>query len=435
MDADVIVIGAGAAGLAAARSLADRSVRVLLIEGRDRVGGRVLTRPASRRILPAELGAEFIHGSAPQTVELLRDAGMAAVDAGGEAWGWEKGELRLDESEFTSAAAIFEGARSLREDESVERFLQRFEANGGEREAAQAARDFVEGFEAADPAVASVRAIADEVRSGVDSTSTRPLGGYGSIMDRLHDACAGAGVQTLLSTVVRRILWHRGGVSVKVTDPQKALQTMRARAAIVTLPVGVLRHRGDETQVSFDPELPAAKRKAVESLEMGHVVKVVLQFRTPFWERVRHGMYRDAAFFYCDDRPFPVYWTQVPVRSEHVVAWAGGPKAIALHSLLEPELVELALNGFAALLKEPALALQEFACGLMHDWNADPFARGAYSYVAAGGGSARAALAACVDQTLFFAGEATSTDGQGGTVNGALQTGERAAAETAAALA
>ena len=64
----------------------------------------------------------------------------------------------------------------------------------------------------------------------------------------------------------------------------------------------------------------------------------------------------------------------------------------------------------------------------MHDWSADPFSRGAYSYVAVGGGEARATLGAPVEQTLFFAGEATSTDGQGGTVNGAIESGERAAA-------
>jgi monoamine oxidase len=83
---------------------------------------------------------------------------------------------------------------------------------------------------------------------------------------------------------------------------------------------------------------------------------------------------------------------------------------------------------------EPALAREEFEGGMMHDWGRDPFARGAYSYVAVGGGDARAALAAPVDDTLFFAGEATSNDGQGGTVNGALETGERAAREAAIAL-
>ncbi len=129
-----------------------------------------------------------------------------------------------------------------------------------------------------------------------------------------------------------------------------------------------------------------------------------------------------------------MYWTQYPVRSELIVAWAGGPKAIALRGASQAELIERALNGLGALFGEPALVRKEFEGAAMHDWSHDPFARGAYSYVAVGGGGARAALAAPVDETLFFAGEATSSDNQGGTVNGALETGERAARQAAASL-
>src|SRR5439155_1558208 len=156
--------------------------------------------------------------------------------------------------------------------------------------------------------------------------------------------------------------------------------------------------------------------------------------RSAFWERVRDGRYRDAAFFRCERQPFVTNWTQLPVRSTLVVAWVGGPKAVALSGIAEAELIERALNGFGALLNEPELAREEFEGGLTHDWGGDPFARGAYSYVAVGGGNARAALSAPVDDTRFFAGEATSTDDQDGTVNGALETGERAAAEAATAL-
>jgi monoamine oxidase len=80
------------------------------------------------------------------------------------------------------------------------------------------------------------------------------------------------------------------------------------------------------------------------------------------------------------------------------------------------------------------LARREFEAGATHDWSTDPFACGAYSFVATGAGAARAALGTPVDDTLFFAGEATSTDGQGGTVSGAFGTGMQAAAEAARAL-
>ncbi len=434
VDADAIVIGAGAAGLAAARSLAGRSVRVVLLEARDRVGGRVWSCPAARTATAVELGAEFIHGPGDLTMRLLRDAGMEAIDTGGEAWTCsEDGELRREDRDYSSFAGIVEAARALADDESVDRFLRRFEGDERTRETATAVRAFVEGFDAADPAIASARAMVDEWRSGIDFAIARPLGGYRRMFDHLRDVCVAAGVEIRLSTIVRRISWRRGVVAIDANCCGES-QTIRARTAILTLPVGVLRHSGDGTAVAFDPSLPSAKIAALRSIEMGHAVRVVLWFRTAFWERIRNGRYHDAAFFRCERQPFPTYWTQLPVRNEVVVAWVGGPRAIALSGVAEAELVERALNGFGALFNQPDLVHKEFEGGLTHDWSRDPFARGAYSYVAVGGGDGRAALAAPVDDTLFFAGEATSTDGQGGTVNGALETGERAAAEAAMSL-
>ncbi len=433
LNADAIVIGAGAAGLSAARSLANRSIRVIVLEARDRSGGRAWSVPLGRAAVPAELGAEFIHGPAHMTMALLRDAGTVAIDTGGDVWqSGDGGDLRrVDDDSFMSAARILEGAHALGADESVDRFLHRFEKDGAMRTTVELARAFVEGFEAADPAIASARSIADELRSGVDFASARPLGGYLPMFEQLSKVTAIAGVQTCHSTIVRRISWRRGAVTVDAVDPSGP-RTIRARAAIVTVPVGVLRR--SDADVAFDPVLPKAKREALDNIEMGHVVKVVLSFRTAFWEQIRNGRYRDSANFRGDRQPFATYWTRVPVRCEQIVAWAGGPKAIALESMTKDERIGHALDGLGALFGEPELVHKEFQAGVTHDWSRDPFARGAYSYVAVGGGNARASLAAPVDDTLFFAGEATSTDGQGGTVNGALETGERAALETAISL-
>ncbi len=434
MDADLIVVGAGAAGLAAAQSLGRRSLHVLLLEARDRIGGRVFSYPIAGIPTPAELGAEFIHGSAIKTRALLREAGSAAIDMSGEAWSRENGRLQLDDDSFFEAARIFEEALALPGDESVEAFLNRFASDDVRRRRAREARAFVEGFEAADPALASVRAIAEEIGTGVDSASARPLGGYAPIFHRLRHDCAAAGVEFHLSTVVRRIVWSSNGIAVDVTDGRGAVRTLQARAAILTLPVGVLRHRGDECEILFEPELPHTKREALASIEMGHVVKVALWFRTPFWELLDAGRYRDGAFFYVEGAPIPTYWTQLPVRSELIAAWVGGPGAVALAARSAADLIGDALDRFGELFNERDLARREFEDGTMHDWSNDPFARGAYSYVAVGGGDARARLGAPLANALFFAGEATSSDGQGGTVNGALESGERAAAEAAAAL-
>jgi monoamine oxidase len=435
LDADVVVIGAGAAGLAAARCVAEQALRVILLEARDRVGGRVTAHPTSRALVPAELGAEFIHGAAAETAALLREAGSAAIDnEGGNSWVFgEKGVLERDSVDFASAAAIFERVRSLPHDETVENFLRRFENDPSMRDTAKRARTFAESFDAADPSIASALSLADEIASGVDSTSARPIGGYGPMFDRMRAAANAAGVVIRLAMPVQRVAWRPGRVDVDVHRGNETL-AFHARAAVITLPVGVLRQQGDATSVAFDPPLPSAKRAALEKIEMGQVVKVMLWFRTPFWQRLAGGRFHDAAFFRDERGPFGAYWTQYPVRSESIAAWAGGTRAIALHGRSRDELIELALTGFGKLLGEPALARDELEGAALHDWNGDPYARGAYSYVALDGGNAREALGAPVDDTLFFAGEATSNDGQGGTVNGAIETGERAARQAVAAL-
>lgn len=289
----------------------------------------------------------------------------------------------------------------------------------------RAALDFVEGFEAADPAIASAQAIAEEWHSGVDSTSARPLGGYEPLFESLSMQCTSAGVELFLKTVVRQITWRRGDVTIDTVDASGAARTFRSRAAIVTLPLGVLQTGG----VTFEPALPAPKREALLGLAMGQVTKAVLLFRTAFWEELRAGRYRDAAFFRSDAGAFRAFWTQLPVRSELVTAWIGGPRTAGMQALRSEEIVERALEGFGDILGEPQAARREFEAGFTHDWQSDRFARGAYSYVIAGAGDARAALGAPLDDTLFFAGEATSTNGHGGTVNGAIETGERAAEE------
>jgi monoamine oxidase len=435
VDADVVVLGAGAAGLAAALSLGRRGYDVVIVEARDRIGGRVWSCVIDGTATPAELGGEFVHGPAPRTMALLRAAGTRTSALGDVLWTADAhGVLHRTGRSAGFSAAILESAAQLPEDETVDAFLRRFDGDPSMREAADSARAFVEGFDAADPATASVKSIAEEFQSGTDTTSVRPVGGYAPMFELLRAECVAAGVRIHHSAIARRVEWRRGGVAVETIAHGNDAQTLRARAAIVTLPVGVLRHAGDETAIAFDPELAPEKRDALQSIEMGPVVKVALGFRTPFWKHVARGRYRDASFFRTYDRPFAAYWTQEPVQNTIVMAWTGGPKAAPLAEMPARETIEIALREFGELLGNPELARDEFAGGLLHDWVHDPFSRGAYSYVLAGGTNARATLAAPAGGALFFAGEACSTDGQGGTVNGAIETGERAAAEAASAL-
>ncbi|MBV9232566.1 MAG: FAD-dependent oxidoreductase [Candidatus Eremiobacteraeota bacterium] len=433
MDADVIVIGAGVAGLAAARELAQKSLDVIVLEARERVGGRVWARSPDPNLPPAELGAEFLHGRAPQTLALLRAANQTTIPLTGKLFAFDEGALHDDESRFTDALKIFDAVSTLENDTTVDDYLRRFDVDPKRRATAAMARAFVEGFDAADPRIASVRAIAAEWRSGEQVTSARPRAGYATMVERLAGDCTAAGAQIRTSTILRRIEYRLRHAAVTATTGEH-VESLEARAAVIALPVGVLRHASPESGVTLEPPLPPNKQRALGGIEMGEVMKVALWFRTPFWERVAEGRYRDGGFFQAQTHAFPTYWTQYPQRRSLVVAWAGGPRAIALRDRPYQELLSTACEGFGALFGEADLARSEFQFGIMHDWTRDPFARGAYSYVRVGALTARRELAQPIDGTLFFAGEATSLDDQGGTVNGALESGLRAAREAAAAL-
>jgi monoamine oxidase len=374
-----------------------------------------------------------VHGPAQRSREFLAEAHSPLVTPGDETWVRGTNELERSSRDFDVWTGALEGALALTEDMSVDRYLRERVAKIAPIKAIDEIRAVVEGFDAADPATASARAIADEWNSGVNDTSARPSESYHAMFEHLREQCERSGATLLLSTVVPRVTWKTGEVCVAATDADGKHVEVRARAAIVTLPLAVLQYRGEDAVV-FDPELDAKKRAAIDVLKMGHVVKVVLAFRMPFWETLRHGRYQDAAFFRDAKGVFAAYWTQRPVRSTAVVAWAGGPKAVAMSAFSSEERIEHATRGFGALFGEGDLALRECVDAACHDWTQDPFARGAYSFVGVGGSGARSELGAPCDRTLFFAGEACSLDGQGGTVNGAIETGERAATEAATVL-
>lgn len=180
-DFDVAILGAGASGLYAAAQLCRRGCSVLLLEARERVGGRIYTEHAPGLVHPLELGAEFIHGDAPLTLQLLRAAGSPAVDTAGRriaprAEGNGAAAAASRAALFGQAQRLLQQAASIPEDLSVEEFLTRHGTSG---DVGAYVRMMVEGFDAADPRRASVKAIAEEWGGGSLQGQYRPLGGYG----------------------------------------------------------------------------------------------------------------------------------------------------------------------------------------------------------------------------------------------------------------
>src|SRR3569833_3171677 len=431
---DVVIIGAGAAGLAAARALVESGRSVLILEARDRIGGRSWTRHEADTGTPVELGAEFIHGHAPHTLHLLHEAGRAALDTGGEHWTLQHGKLqRRTEDLFGEVQRAMKAANVLgKPDIPFQQFLDQGNRYGLSREATELARRFVQGFNAADPARVSAQSIAEEWASGgmLDSPQSRPLGGYSSVLRVLGGKLDRSPVHVQLQTVVETVQWRQGTVEVEgmfADQPFRAL----APKAIVTVPVGVLQlARGASGAIHFSPALED-KRAALAGILSGPVLKVVLRFRNAFWEELEGGRYRDASFFYSLETTFPTFWTSKPLRSPFINAWLGGPPAALLSDKSDAQIVQEALKSLEGMFGGhlPA-AKAQLEAAFVHSWRRDPFARGAYSYVGVGhNDTARRSLAAPLQNTLFIAGEATDTEGEAATVTGALQSGLRAARE------
>jgi monoamine oxidase len=134
---------------------------------------------------------------------------------------------------------------------------------------------------------------------------------------------------------------------------------------------------------------------------------------------------KHAAFFHAPGASFPTFWTALPMRVPVIAAWCAGPNADRLSGFAKSQVVTRALESLESLLGNRRQIQTQLRAAHVHDWQADPFARGAYSFVTVGAGSARKALARPLQETLYFAGEATNSD-EAATVAGALQSGERA---------
>jgi monoamine oxidase len=267
---------------------------------------------------------------------------------------------------------------------------------------------FVEGFNAAHADRISALSMRDQAEGG-EFKQFRIANGYDSVIAWLHAGLDPDRTTIRLGTPVREIEWSRGRVAVHTSTA-----TVHANAAVVTVPAGVLKA---PDAIRITPE-PRETTRALAHIEVGHVVKIILRFRERFWE--------DFNFLHAEDGPFPTWWTSAPVRAPILTGWAGGHAADRLLAEGAEAIGGRAIESLASLL---GMSRRRVASQLdavhMHDWQADPFSRGAYSYLGVGGSHAFRALAKPVAGTLFFAGEATSD--QTGTVAGAIASGRRAA--------
>ncbi len=428
---DVIVIGAGAAGLLAGVRLAEAGRRVVILEARDRVGGRILSEERKGWPGPVELGAEFVHSGNEVMEAVLKAAKVRKREIEERHWLAGDGrQAKMDDAWDRIYAVMEKIGPRFRGD--FARWLTRHgdAVSAPDRALAEA---FVKGFNGAPLERMSARALFEA--SQEDEEQFRPSKRYDSVTEMLVRKFLRAGGEVERGCVARQVSWSRSGVVIE--DARGG--AWRGRCALVTLPLGVLKadpkKRG---AVRFEPGLKG-KERVLAKIESGQARRVVMRMRTDIWRRgpipaalrAREG--RAFGFLHSEEDAFPVWWAEAP--KPVLVGWTGGPAAAAMAGWSDAKVVRAACATLAKLLGCTATQVRSVVMETRtHDWASDPFTRGAYSFAVAGAEKAPEELARPVGGVLFFAGEATSEVLELGTVHGALASGERAAREIESAL-
>lgn len=426
-NCDVLIIGAGAAGLMAAYKLSAGGKSVIVLEARNRLGGRIHTLQNESFFKEAERGAEFIHGDLPVTLELLKTAGIEVEPASGEMWRFADGKFNSEHGATPDWGLLMDRLDQLQEDLSIEDFLQSEFAADEHTGLCNAVRRFVAGYDSADTRDASAFALRREWQNEDDDAQHRLKGGYAAMINFLADQCKDHGGEIMLNTVVTDIEHEPGKVQVHFSGSG----VYSARHLVVALPLGVLKAASGEGAVKFHPQ-PMQQIEAFQDIGFGAIIKLLLEFDAPFWEgddiaRLAGKDPKEMSFLLSDEA-IPTWWTQNPNRSPVLTGWLGGPPAAQKQQTTEAEILELALQSLANIFKKDIQELRDRLLAFNYaNWTADPYTRGSYAYDMVASAGARKVLSEPVDNTLFFAGEYLYDGPAMGTVEAALTSG----AETA----
>jgi monoamine oxidase len=422
----VLIAGAGAAGLMAASRLARAGKQVTVLEARDRCGGRILTLPEEEFGYPAEGGPEFIHGAAPVTLEVIREAGLTLLPRGGSRWSKRTGKLSPDDVPVPHMGRFYEALEQVGDDLPIAKFLEMHFADPRYEPMRRSVTRTVEGYDAADPWRFSTLALREEWMARDGGNHGRLAQGYGALIDYLADDCRAHDGALHLGAEVVAVDDNGAGVAVRCRDGA----VFAADAVVLAVPHPIL------------PEIalpPAARERAAlaEDIGMGNVVKTLLRFATRWWAdyhspELGNRNLADLSFL-ISEAAVPTWWTQHPATHPVLTGWYAGPKADRVAGLSETELVDMGLNSLAEIF---ALPVERLRRGLVAarsvNWGIDPFARGAYSYATTKTRAAQAALREPVG-AIFFSGEALNTGPDIGTVEAALTMGRNTASAILAA--
>ena len=415
MDQEIIIIGAGASGLMVARELARAGKKVLILEARDRIGGRIWPLSEDEFGYPAQGGAEFVHGEAPFTKALAKEAGMTLIKTRADMWDAQDGKLMINGVALPNQDELHQKLKELEQDMPVLEFLNTYFAEEKYNELRKGVLRTVEGYDAADPALISTFVLREEWLGGQEWIQYRVKEGYGALLAFFEAECRRYGVEIILNSPVRSV--HYDGGATVVTTDQKTYQTEKI---IITVPPPVL-----ET-IKFIPAIPD-KLTAARQIGWGKVIKLVLCFKSRWWVKPLGKDFGEMDFIR-SDQAVSTWWTQPKEFPPALIGWIAGPKTERFTQSTSEEIIAAGIESLANIFNvSRELLEQDLMVAKAFNWPVDPFTRGAYSYSTPESEKAYEELRKPVGGRLFFAGEALYSGKDTATVEGALGSGKEVA--------
>lgn len=416
---DVIIIGAGAAGLIAAWELALTGKSVCILEAKENTGGRIRTIEDERFKSEVELGAEFVHGDLEITEMLLKKANIEKYKVSGSIWQKQKGKLQEQKDFIEDFSKLDKKFKEVKKDICVAEFFENYLQGDDFEELRFSLKNYVEGYYAADISKASTFALCEELNNS-DEKQYRIEGGYVKIIDFLEEQCVLNLVEFFVSHPVTEVRWSKD--HVEVISNKKSFKSAKL---LTTVSIGVLQNES----IRFSPGLPK-QMSAARALGFGPVIKTIIQFDEEFWKETSYTEHKklDDLGFMFSTATIPTWWTSYPRKTGMLIGWSGGPHAVKLIGLTEETIIDVALGSLVEIfdIEKDHLKSKIIAANI-GNWPSDPYFLGGYSYDVVNGSDAKNILKTPVDNTLFFAGEGLFEGAEIGTVEAALKSGREMA--------